>query len=166
MADQIIEAVEPFDTFYRNHYRSVLAVVVALTKDRSVAEDVAQDAFIRAQRRWDEVGEYDYKAAWVKRVAINLATSRFRRLSAETRALLRVGQPPSTREPAEPSDEVWAAVRQLPRLQSQCVALFYVDDLSIAQIAELLGTAEGTVKSSLSRARQTLAETLGDHRGF
>lgn len=166
MGDQIIEAVEPFDTFYRNHYLSVLAVVIALTKDRGAAEDVAQDAFLKVQRRWDAVSEYEHKAAWVKRVAINLATSRFRRLGAETRALVRIGQTRSTDEPTEPSDEVWAAVRLLPRLQAQCIALFYVDDRSVAEIAELLGTAEGTVKSSLSRARKKLSETLGDHRGF
>lgn len=161
MGDQIIEAVEPFETFYRNHYREVLAVVIALTRDHAGAEDVTQDAFLKAQRRWTVVSGYGHRQAWVKRVALNLATSRYRRLAAEGRAFVRIGPLADAGEPTSPGEEVWRAVRALPRLQAQCTALFYVDDLSIAQIGALLGVADGTVKASLARARETLAEHLG-----
>lgn len=162
MGEPVIQATEQFETFYKDHYRTVLAVVLGLTKRAADAEDITQDAFLKAQRRWDEVSGYQYPVAWVKRVAVNLAMSRFRRLAAETRALLRVGSDQDTVEPAESADELWAAVRALPRLQAQCVALFYIDDLSVVQISEVLDVAQGTVKSSLSRARAALARTLGE----
>jgi RNA polymerase sigma-70 factor (ECF subfamily) len=56
---------------------------------------------------------------------------------------------------------VWRAVRALPPRQAQAVALYYVDDRSVAEIAEILRCAEGTVKAHLHKARQKLAEAIG-----
>lgn len=55
---QIIEVLEPFETFYRNHYREVLAVVIGLNRDHAGAEGVTQDAFLKAQRQWTAVSGY------------------------------------------------------------------------------------------------------------
>jgi RNA polymerase sigma-70 factor (ECF subfamily) len=61
----------------------------------------------------------------------------------------------------ERHDELWRAVRRLPPHQAKAVVLHYVDDCSVAEIASILGCADGTVKTHLHRARRTLADVLG-----
>jgi RNA polymerase sigma-70 factor, ECF subfamily len=66
--------------------------------------------------------------------------------------------------PEEPDADFWRAVRALPRRQAQAIALFYLEDLPVAAIAEVLDCAEGTVKALLHQGRRTLAARLGlDH---
>lgn len=152
-----------FDAFYVRELRGLVALVLALTGDRAVAEDVAQDAMVVVYRDWDRVHRLDDPAAWARRVAANRATSSLRRRGAELRALTRLGgrrQPPAAL-PAE-DDAFWAAVRSLPRRQAQAVALTYVHDLSTEQVATVLGCSTGTVKQHLHRARAALARRLGE----
>ena len=142
----------------------MVAVVYALTGSRWVAEDLANDAFVATYRRWAAVSGYDRPGAFVRRVALNLARSRVRRLGAEARALARYAarQAPNVEE-LEPGDaRFWAAVRRLPRRQYEVVVLRYVDDLSDAEIAEVLGCAESTVRVHAHRAAAALAESVGD----
>jgi RNA polymerase sigma-70 factor (sigma-E family) len=154
-----------FEAFYRSERRRILAVVVLLTGDRAAAEDVVQDAFAAALRRWAVISTYDRPGDWVKRVAVNRAISRFRRGRNERIALERVAGRSGADRPdwggAEPAeDALWAAVRRLPRRQAQVIALMYVDDQSTRQVAETLGCSVGAVKSHLHRAKHHLAETL------
>jgi DNA-directed RNA polymerase specialized sigma24 family protein len=95
-------------------------------------------------------------------VATNLATSGLRRRLLEARTLARLA---ARREPALaplPADnaDFGRALRALPRRQARAVALFYVEDLSVQQIAAVLGCAEGTVKAHLAKARHSLAKRL------
>ena len=151
-----------FEYFYQQEYPTVVALVYVLSGSRAGAEDVAQEAFLRAFRDWDRVGSYEHQAAWVRRVAANLATSGLRRRLVEARALTRLaGRWEPTVEPlAADNGEFWAAVRALPRRQAQAVALYYFQDLSVQQTAMVLGCAEGTVKAHLAKARQALARQL------
>ena len=127
------------------------------------AEDLAQDAFAAAHRRWSRLVAYDEPAAWVRRVVTNRAVSPRRRWAAETRALLRFG---ARRDAgiaevlAVVDDELWAAVRALPRRQAQVIALVYLEDRSVAETATVLGCGEGTAKTHLRRARASLAGRL------
>jgi RNA polymerase sigma-70 factor (ECF subfamily) len=151
-----------FEYFYQQEYPKVVALAHALSGSRMGAEDIAQEAFLRAYRDWDRVGSYEHQAAWVRRVAANLATSGLRRRMVEARALTRLA---SRRQPAvDPlaagDREFWAAVRTLPRRQAQAVALYYFQDLSVQQTATALGCTEGTVKAHLAKARRTLARQL------
>ena len=98
----------------------------------------------------------------MRRVTANLATSGLRRKVVEAKALVRLT---ARREPALdplPADnaEFWRVVRALPQRQAQAVALYYLEDLSIAQTAVVLDCAEGTVKAHLAKARRTLARRL------
>jgi RNA polymerase sigma-70 factor (ECF subfamily) len=155
-----------FEALYRRDFTSVLALVYGLSGSRGAAEEITQDAFTAAHRSWASVGAYADPGAWVRKVAMNRARSAWRRRGAEARALLRFG---GRRElPAElpPSaHEFWAAVRALPAGQAQVVALHYVEDRSVDDIAELLGVAPGTVKTQLFRARRALAQRLGVDEG-
>jgi RNA polymerase sigma-70 factor (sigma-E family) len=151
-----------FEYFYLQEYPTVVALAHALSGTRTGAEDIAQEAFLRAYRDWDRVGSYEHQAAWVRRVAANLATSGLRRRLVEVRALTRLaGRWEPTVDPlAAENAEFWAAVRTLPRRQAQAVALSYFEDLSVQQTATVLGCTEGTVKAHLAKARRALARQL------
>src|SRR5688572_26940986 len=145
--DQALEPPGDFEHFYLREYRGVVELAYALSGNRAGAEDISQEAFLRAHRDWHRVGRYQHPGAWVRRVAVNLATSAVRRRLIEARALARVW----TREPVlvelPPSGaDFWRAVRSLPRRQAQVIALHYLEDLSVVEVARVLGCTEGTVK--------------------
>lgn len=159
-----VEAVpESFERFYEREYRGVLGLALALSRGPGSAEDLAQEAFLAAHRQWDRIARYERPEAWVRRVVANLAASRFRRAVAEARALARLAAGRRPRVPPLTGDDAlfWDAVRSLPRRQAQAVALHYLEDLSVAEVAKVLGLAEGTVKAHLCRGRRTLARRLG-----
>lgn len=152
-----------FDTFYRQEYRSMLGMAIALSSDRATAEDLVQESFVAAHRRWDRVSQYDSPKAWVRRVLINRATSLRRRVGAELRAKARLGPLPNVEPDLSPeTTEVWAAVRRLPGRQQQAVVLHYVGQLSVVEIADAMGCSTGAVKSHLHRAREGLRSPLAE----
>ncbi len=152
-----------FAEFYEREYRPVVEFACALTGDRWAAEDLAQDAFIAAERDWQRLSDYERPAAWVRRVVANKSVSRLRRLGAESRAVLRLRH----KTPAPPpqlsaeSVDVWEAVRSLPKRQAQAIALTYLEDLSLQQVGEILECSPFTVKTHLQRGRAALAERIG-----
>ncbi|MDJ0960746.1 MAG: SigE family RNA polymerase sigma factor [Acidimicrobiia bacterium] len=156
-----------FADFYRAEWRRVLSLVYVLSGSSWGAEDIAQDAFLRAHRNWDEVGRYEHPGAWVRTVALNLARSRMRRAGAELRALRRwIGLQAVAFPELEPvSEEFWAAVRSLPQRQREAVALHYAEDRSVEDIAAVLGVSESTVKTSLQKGRASLARRFGELEG-
>lgn len=155
------QIIGQFEAFYRAGYRPIVAVVYALTGNRWVAEDLAQEAFLRAHRDWEQVRGADSPDAWVRRVAVNLAMSRFRRLRSEATARLKLTANQVTFQPPEAEhDAFWAEVRRLSPRQRQVVALRYVEDLTTRQIADTLDIAEGTVRATLTQARERLGRRL------
>jgi len=156
-------AVTDFDDWYRGEYRAVVALVYTLSGSRGASEELAQDAFMEAHRRWDSISGYENPGAWVRKVAMNKARSRLRRRGAEARAYARQlaldRQRP--KELPEPADHFWAEVRSLPRQQARVVALHYLEDRSVDEIAEILDISPGTVKTHLHRGRATLAIRFG-----
>jgi RNA polymerase sigma-70 factor (ECF subfamily) len=153
---------EQFDYFYRREYPRVAALARVLTGPIG-AEDHAQEAMLVAFRRWREVSQMADPAMWVRRVCVHIATSQVRRRAVEARALLRLGGRREIRSDPAPSDDAfWAAVRALPRRQAQVVALYYLFDLAVAEVAATLQISEGSVKTHLSRARASLALVLAE----
>jgi RNA polymerase sigma-70 factor (sigma-E family) len=155
--------VEDFDAFYAREYPAIVMLTYALSGSRWAAEDLAQEAFLAAHRQWDRVADYERPGAWVRHVAANLAASAFRRRMSEAKALSRaaVGQVPTVSELSADGADFWSAVRSLPRRQAQAIALHYLEDLPVAEIADILGTAEGTIKKHLHEGRKSLARRLG-----
>lgn len=152
---------EHFESFYRREYRLVVALTYSLSGSRTASEDIAQDAMTRAYRDWDRISSLEFPAAYVRRMAANLAVSRTRRLVAEARALVRLS---GRREPLaelEPQDhDFWAAVRELPTQQAKATALRYAYGCSVEEVAQALGCSPGTAKAHLFRARKTLSAAL------
>jgi RNA polymerase sigma-70 factor, ECF subfamily len=150
---------EGFEAFYLREYHAVVQLAYALSGSRLAAEDIAQEAFLRAFRDWESIRN---PSAWVRKVAVRRAGRTAHRRLLEARALARVlaRRGPAVAELPEEDAEVWRAVRALPRRQAQVIALRYVADASVAEIAQVLGLAEGTVKAQLHRARQAMATRL------
>ncbi len=152
-----------FASFYQRELRPVIGLAFVLSGSRSGAEDLAQDAFLKAYKRWETVGAYDNPGAWVRRVVSNSSVSVFRRRRAETRALVRfAGSAYVVPDMTPDAITTWAAVRKLPNRQAQAIALRYYDRSSIADIARILECSENTVKTHLQRAKRTLEAQLGD----
>lgn len=150
-----------FTAFYHQEVRAVVGLAISLSGHTSTGEDIAQEAFARAYRDWGKVQTYDNPGAWVRRVVANLAISRWRRRSSEQRALARLrgrDTEPATFEALD--HEFWQAVRSLPRRQALVIALRYIEDRPIRDIAGFLDLPEGTVKSLLHRARRRLSSIL------
>lgn len=164
VASDVVGDLATFDALFRADHRAVVAIVAALCGSRSVAEEVAQEAFLRAHQDWARIERYERPGAWVRRVAINLALSHQRRQGSERRAIsrLRLLRGDGRDEPTEvvAADAFWAAVRTLPPQQRSVVVLRYVEDRPVAAIAEVLDIAEGTVKAHLHKARAALARRL------
>ncbi|NUR26922.1 MAG: SigE family RNA polymerase sigma factor [Catenulispora sp.] len=152
-----------FDEFYLASYPRLAQQLSAYLGDGAEAEDVAQEAYLRLWQRWDRVSAYDDPVSWVRRVAWNIATSRWRRLAVTRRHRWWTAAPPA------PGDEVTpdrvalvAALRDLPEAHRRAVVLHYIGDLPVEEIAQELGVPRGTVLSWLHRSRQRLAELLAD----
>ncbi|MFC7545062.1 SigE family RNA polymerase sigma factor [Plantactinospora sp. GCM10030261] len=150
-----------FDEFYHASFRGLVVQLTAYTGDLGQAQDLVQEAFCRAFVRWSVVVTLDDPVAWVRRVAWNLAASRWRRLRTARNYLLRQREE-HTPGPGPDRVALVAALATLPARQRRVVVLHHLADMSIAEIARQEGVAEGTVKSWLHRARTTLATRLTD----
>lgn len=136
----------------------MLAVALALTGDRTQAEDLTQEGFLAAFVAWDRIED---PVAWIRAAVSNKAMSWWRRQYASRRAMTRVMTAEGSSIDATEAESFWAEVRRLPRRQAQAIALFYLDDLPVSEIALTLGCSESTARTHLSRGRQTLALRLG-----
>jgi RNA polymerase sigma factor (sigma-70 family) len=152
MSRQTVEVAD-LATTYASEYPSLLRLAIALTGRRELAEELVQDTFVAAQRNWSRIEKYDNAPMWLRRVLLNRCVSRHRRAGTEARLLLRLR---SEREPSSNAladDLLWGLVRSLPNHQRRSVALFYIDDLPVSEIAVVLGCGEETVRTHLRRAR-------------
>lgn len=154
-----------FEGFYHDEYRPLLRLAWTLTGRRDLGEELVQDTMLSVHARWDEVGGYDAPGAYARRVLINACRSFARRRAVEVAAMDRVARPGTVSDPHPPDDELWAAVRELPERQCHAVALHYLEDRSVAEIAAVLGITAATTKVHLHRGRQALAARLGHGKG-
>ncbi|GAA0532480.1 SigE family RNA polymerase sigma factor [Paractinoplanes ferrugineus] len=150
-----------FDGFYVGAVRRVVLYLYAACGDRAEAQDLAQEAFARAWQHWPKVSGYDDPEAWVRSVAWRLMVNRWRGLRRWLAARARLGPPEAmTGGPSPDRVAVVHALQRLPAAQRQVVALHYLLDMSVHDIARTVGAPEGTVKARLSRARTALARLL------
>jgi RNA polymerase sigma-70 factor, ECF subfamily len=152
---------DDFDDFYGASARRIVRHAYALTGNLADAQDIAQEAFARAWQRWRAVQACDSPEAWVRRVATNLATSRYRRdrtARAAAHQLLARDVP----EISPDTVALVAALRKLPERQRVVLVLHYLADLPVGQIATDLRCPVGSVKAWLSRGRDALAADLAD----
>ena len=148
-----------FDAFFRTSYDRTLRYLYGMLGNIAEAQDVAQEAYGRAWRRWGAVGVMDDPEAWVRTVGWRLSANHFRRLRVAARR-------PITREDA-PLDEpgvdnvaIVAALRRIDPGQRQAIVLHYLLDLPLRQVARETGVSMSAAKSRLARGRAALLEHL------
>jgi RNA polymerase sigma-70 factor, ECF subfamily len=148
-----------FEAFYDAAFGRLVGQLFLITGDLHDAEDVVQEALIRAAVRWSRLRDYGAPEAWVRRVAMNLASDGFRRTRrrlAAASSLRPSPEPPTALEGLALAQ----ALRALPLAQRKVVVLHHLLDLPVDQVAVELGVPVGTVKSRLARARAALATHL------
>lgn len=156
-----------FEEFCRGSWRRLVAALAHYTGDPLLAEELAQDALIRAGDRWASVSLLDSPEGWTFRVGANLAASYFRRRRAERRALQRHGAPDA--DPADPSDRlaVHDALLGLPVRQRQAVVLRYFLGLTADEAGQAMGVSGQAVRNLTHRAVVQLRDefTVDDEEG-
>jgi RNA polymerase sigma-70 factor (ECF subfamily) len=155
------EGQDGFAACYEQSFAALTKQLYVYTGDLGLAQDLVQEAFARALPRWSRVCAYEDPVAWIRRVAFNLANSRWQRAKVATRYLR--GQ--REQHIAGPGPDRVAAVRALsvlPAAQRRAVVLHYLADRPVADIAAEEGVPIGTVKSWLSRGRAALAGLLAE----
>jgi RNA polymerase sigma-70 factor (ECF subfamily) len=151
------EADSAFGWLFRDEYPAIVRTAYLMLGDRSAAEDVAQEAFIRLYARWRRISRYERPGAWVRRVAIRLASRARRRIPP---AQPSADHPAPTAAPADL--DLQRAILALPANQRAAVVLHYLEDLPVEEVAELMGVAPATARVHLHRARRRLATLLGE----
>jgi RNA polymerase sigma-70 factor, ECF subfamily len=149
-----------FEEFYGGAVGRLLGQLVLVTGDLHEAEEVVQEAFARAFIHWSRLRDYEVPEAWVRRVAMNLAAERARRLRRRARAILRAGPPPPTPQASVEALDLLAALRTLPI--RQVLVLHHLVGMPVEEVARTLSLPSGTVKSTLARGRRALAVLLDD----
>jgi RNA polymerase sigma-70 factor (ECF subfamily) len=151
-----------FEAFYGGAVGRLLGQLLLVTGDLHEAEEVVQEAFARAFIHWSRLRDYEVPEAWVRRVAMNLAAERARRLRRRTRAILRAGPPPHAPQVSVEAIALLAALRTLPIRQRQVLVLHHLVGMPVEEVARTLSLPSGTVKSTLTRGRRALAVLLDD----
>jgi RNA polymerase sigma factor (sigma-70 family) len=160
-----VELSQSFEGFFAGEYRSLLGLATALCGNRVLGEDVVQDAMCSASRQWSKLSTYDDPARWARGVVVRRSSNLRRGRLRESRALRRLAGRRDTRVAPLArleADTFWDAVRNLPRRQRECVALHYLDDLDVGEIAATLEIAAATVRVHLHTALKVLATVVGD----
>ncbi|WP_203716162.1 sigma-70 family RNA polymerase sigma factor [Asanoa siamensis] len=150
---------------YLVSFRRLVGQLYGVTGDLAEAEDVVQEAFVRAVARPRQFSEVADHEAWLRTVALNLARNRFRRRRVFDQ-LFRAGRLAPTPEAAPEMTldrlDLVAALRGLPYQVRAALVLYHLVDLSIDEVAMTLGARPNTVKSWLARGRAALAKELSE----
>jgi RNA polymerase sigma-70 factor (sigma-E family) len=143
---------DPLVQLYRDRYEPMVRLAYLMTGSRDVAEELVQDAFLNVHRSWRRVTNPN---AYLRTAVVNACNSWGRRKTLE---LHRRPAPP---DPAMlVADEMWDTLQVLPTRQRAAIVLRYYEDLPDAQIAELLGCREATVRTAIHRGLARLRKEI------
>lgn len=147
------------DALYKEHAAELTAALALSTNDRAAAEDLAHETFLRAMEREESLRAHPNPRAWLFTTGYNLARNRWRLLTRRRHAVARerpVLDPATWAESVDLRD----SLGKLSSRQRDAVVLHHYLGFSVGEIAEMLGCAEGTVKSHLYRGREALEALL------
>jgi RNA polymerase sigma-70 factor (sigma-E family) len=153
--------VRGFEDFFHEEYEPVVRAITLVFDDRHRAEDFAQFAFARAYREWRRVSEMDRPVGWVYVVALNRGRRELRRSGPE-REPAALPPLPDPAAGVATALTIRGALATLPPRQRAAVVLRYSADLSLAEIANAMGCAVGTVKATLHTALGRLRVELDE----
>jgi RNA polymerase sigma-70 factor (ECF subfamily) len=160
-----VNVTEPqaLEALFEQEYVPLVRALSLAARTPEDAADAVQDAFVQASRHWSQVATYENPAAWLRRVATNRVLNQHRnsRRARDALASARSRQKTTT-DPDGTDFDLVSAVRALPTQQRTAIALHYLADLTVADVADAMSLAPGTVKSHLHDARLALARNLED----
>jgi RNA polymerase sigma-70 factor (sigma-E family) len=155
---------------FEAHYTRLVHLARHLLDEPASAEDVVMDAFASLTGRWLEIRDYDAALGYLRSCVVFGSRSKLRRLIVARRHAAAEA-PAATVAPPDQVvldrlelADVAAAVRLLPTRQRQCLVLRYYEELSVAEVSDLLGCSAGSVKTHTSRALSRLSAALGGRR--
>jgi len=156
---------ESFEAFFDAGYWPLVRSLTVICGDQEMAADCVQDAFVKAFTRWRRIERYDQPLAWVRHVALNKVRDHGRK-QARTKRLLPRLVDDETYEMAEPQAlDLQVALAELSPQQRTAAALFYVEQMSVAEIADTMKLSTGAVKYHLHAARDRLRSSLAPSVG-
>jgi len=163
---------EAFRTVVQRYQGRLFGLALMIVRDPSGAEEVAQDAFVRAFTHLDTYDERRPFYPWLSTIAVRLGQNWLRRRAGVTTRETggvdvepaAAGDPLSELVADEENRRLWRTVAALPSGERTAVMLFYRQGLSVAEVASTLGVTGGTVKTFLFRARRRLRRVLGPER--
>jgi RNA polymerase sigma factor (sigma-70 family) len=145
---------------YAASYRRLVIQVYAVAGDVGEAEDAVQEAFVKALGRGRSFASLHNPEAWLRTVALNQLRNRWRHAEVVRRFQGRLAGSPTHLELTPDHVALVEALRSLDDAHRTTVALYYLADLTVADVAMELGIPEGTVKTRLARSRELLAPML------
>jgi RNA polymerase sigma-70 factor (ECF subfamily) len=149
-----------FDAFYRASYEHVRRAMALSFRDPAIGEEVAQEAFYRALRRWPKVSKLDHPEAWTMVVALNCgrdAARRKRRREERAGGKQRIGIAGDGEAGVDDRLAIVGLLDSVTHRQKEILVLRYICQLSVPEIAKLLNRAEGTIKATLHVALRSAA---------
>lgn len=159
--DHIASRLADPESLFRENYTTLVRSLAVAAGDKEAAADAVQEAFLQLCLHWSKVSKYDNPVTWVRHVAINRLSNHRRSLRRRAAALLRLhSQEPLPSSGSQMQADLEVAMGSLPLRQRVAVALYYVEDLPVAEVARSMGISEGSVNTHLHRARAALKPTL------
>jgi RNA polymerase sigma-70 factor (ECF subfamily) len=163
---------EAFGHLVRGYQGRLFGLVLMMVREPAGAEEVTQDAFVRAYTHLAQYDErrpfYPWIAAIAVRLALNWLRQHGRTVQREGTALESVAEPGAAAAGSlsaliddEGKRSLWRAVAALPSGERTAVILYYRDEMAVSDIARALGVTTGTIKTFLFRARRHLRARLG-----
>ena len=156
-----------FALLVHRHYEKLVRVVTAMTGDQHLAEDIVQRTFEKAVRKWPAIRHYQRLDSWLYKVALNDTRHHHSRAAREAQALNEAAHTNDLAFDSIASTttqiDLVRALAQLPPRQREVAALFLLGERSIAQIAQEIDRAPGTVKATWHNARARLTQLLSGY---
>jgi RNA polymerase sigma factor (sigma-70 family) len=162
---------DPLEMLFRTHYARLVRALTLVSGSREMAADAVQEAFVKAHLHWWRIKRYDDPVGWIRRVAINRLRDVHRRSAREDSAVARlvaqadaaissIGNPGEAGAVAPGGGfidvQMSELVAGLPRQQRLAVTLFYVEELTVAEVARAMSISLGAVKFHLHQGRERL----------
>ena len=152
----ISAATVDLTTLFNLHYARLVRSLTVICGNSEEAADAVQDAFVKAHLKWRKISTYDDPVGWIRRVAINKVRDGHRSRVRRDRAVDRLSSMSNVSSDMPDIDEVATLLVTLPKQQRAVAAMFYVEQMSVLEIADALEISDGAVKFHLHQAREKL----------
>ena len=166
--------IDALGVLYQRHRTQVYRTALAITHDEGMAEDILQETFVRVYKYADSFDQTQPFEPWLYRMTVNLTYSWINRAkrwvhffqgALEQLKMPERRNPDNILESQEQRTTLQQAIESLPVSQRTVIVLYYLEELSVSEVAYALNIAEGTVKSRLYHARKKLKEAITE-RGY